>query len=100
MAPPDPWNTEMKLKKGQEIDPSTIRLEGVHSHESDPYKKKTKWIVPFDGNNVLASMRQKLGDVGPGKYKIKLEITGKLTDGKPFRGQGKIEVIIPSLLPP
>jgi hypothetical protein len=102
---PQPWNAEIWLTGGhkrEEINTTTILLEGIYEPVADPYPKPhgPRLVVPFDGNHVLAALTAKLPHLTPGKYRIGLEITGLLLDGTPFRGVGYIHLIIPEEFEP
>ena len=104
-APPDPWDAQIYFappRTFDDVNSSTIRLEGVYAPESDPYlaENMPRLVVPFDGSNVLAALLSKAGHLAPGEYRIWLEITGKLIDETPFRGKGGINLIIPEIPPP
>jgi hypothetical protein len=96
---PNPWNAQIWLTKGykrDDINTTTILLEGIYKPSADPYpaERGPRLIVPFDGSDVFEALTSKLPHLEPGKYRIGLEITGLLLDGTPFRGVGYIQVII------
>lgn len=102
---PDPWDAELYFAPPRpldEIDPETIRLEGIYQPVSAPYlsTKTNRLIVPFDGYEVLGALLLKAGHLAPGEYRILLEITGQLIDGTPFSGKGGINLIVPENPPP
>lgn len=78
------------------IDPETIRLEGVLAPEST-----VCWcflfIARFDPSAVLDIVWMKIYHLGlpPGRRIIRLKIAGQFRDGTPFEGTGKIWVKIP-----
>lgn len=103
--PPDPWNAEIYFAPARpldEIDTTTLRLEGTYAPESDPYPSaiKPRLVVPFDGYDVLEALLLKAGHMAPGEYRVWLEITGQLTDGTPFEGKGGINLLVPENPPP
>jgi len=103
--PPDPWNAEIYFAPPRtltDIDPSTLLLEGLYSPESPPYPHafKDRLVVPFDGYDVLSALLPKLPHLQPGTFEIFLEITGRLYDGRSFRGTGSITVTVPEPPPP
>ena len=87
---PDPWKVELKFAPPlsvDEVDTSTILLEGRYSPSSEPYDRKNKVVVPFYGYDVLEAAITKLSHMGPivpGSHLVFLEITGLLKDGRPF----------------
>jgi len=96
---PDPWNAEIWLTGGHtrdEIDTTTILLEGMYTPSADPYPAVhgPRLIVPFAGSDVYEALLSKLPHTEPGRYRIALEITGNLYDGTPFRGSGTIRLEI------
>jgi len=104
-APPDPWIAEVyfaPLRPVDEIDPSTIRLEGTYTPSGPTYEVGTppRLAIPFNGNEVLRALLIKAPHMAPGEYRILLEITGALDDGTPFRGSGGINLIVPENSPP
>jgi len=97
---PNPWNAELYFAPPRpldDIDPTTILLEGMYAPISDPYPSThtARLIVPFDGYDVLMLVLLKAGHVTPGEYRVYLEITGQLDDGTPFAGEGGINLIVP-----
>ncbi len=102
--PPDPWNAVIALTGGHklnEINTTTIRLEGTYPTDGDPYPLRNKLIVPFDGYDVKAALDSKLpyhmGVVIPGRYRIGLIINGTLlSTQEEFRGTGIITVTVSS----
>lgn len=108
-GPPTTWNAHLSFsppRSVDEIDTSTIRLEGVYSPSAEPYdlpKKGKRVVVPFDGYDVLTAALLKAGHMAPGSANlIFLEITGQLKDGRPFRTgmSGCIVIFVPELPPP
>lgn len=102
--PPDPWNAEINFAPArplEEIDVATLRLEGIYSPVGDTsISTSSRLIVPFDGLDVVTALLVKLPHMGPGEYRIDLEISGALVDGTPFSGSGGINVVVPELPPP
>ena len=104
--PPDPWNAEVFFAPPRDLDEintTTILLEGLYTLESAPYptESPSRLILPFDGYEVLAAVLLKAGHMMPGQeYRIYLEITGELNDGTPFAGEGGINLIIPEIPAP
>jgi hypothetical protein len=99
-AVPDPWNAEIWLTKGhkrEEINTTTILLEGIYKPSADPYpaERGPRLIVPFSGEEVLTALLTKLPHMTSGRHRIPLEITGLLLDGTPFRGVGYIKLTVP-----
>lgn len=97
---PHPWNAEIWLTGGHkrdEIDTTTILLEGTYTPIGAPYAAVhgPRLIVPFLGSDVYEALLSKLPHTEPGKHRIGLEITGELLDGTPFRGTGYIHLTIP-----
>ena len=96
---PDPWNVELKFappRSVDEIDTSSILLEGLFSPSAEPYdgvKHKSRIVVPFKGAEVYAAAKQKIGHLTPGSHLVFLEITGELKDGTPF-STGMSSVIV------
>jgi len=101
---PQPWNVELGFapKRGvDEIATSTILLEGLYSPSSEPYDRKNRVVVPFDGYDVLAAAILKAGHLTPGSHLIFLTITGELKDGTPFStGMSSVIVLFIDDLPP
>jgi hypothetical protein len=103
-APPEPWTAYIFGVSGsrvRDIDTATIRLAGLYTPTS------TKLIlfnlimtVTFHGYDVVQAILVKLPHMGPGTYKVSLEITGKLKSGTAFRGSATISVTVPDLPPP
>jgi hypothetical protein len=99
--PPQPWNVELKFAPPRtidEIDTSTILLEGLYSPSfaPPPYdhpRISSRVVVPFDGYDVLAAAILKVGHMTPGTHRVVLEITGQLKDGTPF-STGSSAVIV------
>jgi hypothetical protein len=103
-APPDPWTAYVfgvQQKRVRDINPSTILLEGLYSPTST---KLILWnlimIVTFHGYDVAQAIWIKLPHMGPGTYKVSLEITGLLKDGTPFRGSASVSVTVADPPPP
>jgi hypothetical protein len=104
-AVPYQWNAELFFAPPRpvtDIDQSTIKLEGVYSPTGPGTVESTtgRLIVPFDGNEVVTALLNKAGHLSPGEFRILLEITGNLNDGKPFAGSGGINLIVDSSSPP
>lgn len=102
--PPDEWNAEINFAPPRpldEIDVTTIELEGGYKPVGEPYvSASSRLVVPFDGYDVLEALVLKLPHMEPWEFRISLEITGKLIDGTSFSGSGGINVIIPEGPPP
>jgi hypothetical protein len=103
-APPEPWNAYIwgvSSGRVRDINPATMRLEGLYSPTST---KLILWnlimIAYFHGYDVVQAIMVKLPHMGPGTYKVSLEITGNLKDGSPFRGSATITVTTPDPPPP
>jgi len=105
-TPPSPWDAELSLPSytPDQIDTTTILLEGTHSPSATPYPSGhgPKMIVPFNGWDVKAAIATKLpehmGIFIPGRYRIELELSGYLLPAygeEPFRGIGIITVTVP-----
>jgi len=91
-----PWNIELGFappRSVDEINTSTILLEGLYSPSEEPYDRKNRVVVPFDGFDVLAAASHASGHMTPGSHLIYLEVTGELTDGTPF-STGMSSVIV------
>jgi len=102
---PNPWLTEIYFAPPRpinQIDPSTILLEGLYSPSGAtyPHPLKDRLVVPFYGGDVVTALVTKAPHMSPGTYIVFLEITGKLYDGQGFRGVGSINMTIPELPPP
>ncbi len=102
---PDPWNAEIYFAPPQDlsqIDPATLRLEGLYEPESDPYMSPSgRLVVPFDGYDVLSALLLKVGHMAPGaEFRVDLEITGEFYDGTQFAGEGGVNLLIPEIPPP
>jgi hypothetical protein len=105
---PEPWNVELRFappRSVDEVDTSTILLEGRYSPSSEPYDRKNVVVVPFDGYDVLEAAILKLvhmGPLTPGSHQVFLEVTGLLKDGTPFNSgmSGCIIVFVPDCPPP
>ena len=108
---PQPWNVDLKFappRTVDEIDTSTILLEGRYSPSSEPYdhpRVRSRVVVPFDGYDVLEAALIKLvheGPLVPGSYQVFLEITGQLKDGTPFSTgmSACIVMFVPDFHPP
>lgn len=105
---PQPWNVDLKFappRTVDEIDTSTIRLEGRYSPSAEPYdhpRVRPRVVVPFDGYDVLEAAILKSGHMTPGTHLVFLEITGLLKDGTPFSSgsSGCIVLFVPDNPPP
>jgi hypothetical protein len=106
--PPQPWNVDLKFSPPRtvdEIDTSTILLEGRYSPSAEPYnhpRVRSRVVVPFDGYDVLEAAILKTGHMTPGSHTVFLEITGQLKDGTPFNtgGSGVIVIFVDDFPPP
>lgn len=104
-APPDPWIAQVFFAPPRtltDINPSTIRLEGIYTLESAPYllDMNGRLALPFHGYDVLTAAMSKMPHMTSGTYYVSLEITGNLYDGTPIRGSGTITLIVPEIPPP
>lgn len=101
---PDPWNAEVYFSPPEDltqINPGTVRLEGTYTLESTPYiTTSMRLALPFHGYDVLTAILTKIPHMMPGSYRVGLEITGNLYDGRAFRGTGYINATVPELPPP
>jgi hypothetical protein len=102
-APAEPWNAYVFAVSGarvRDINTATIQLEG-HSPIST---KLILWnlimIVSFHGYDVVQVLGGKLPHMGPGNYKVYVDITGLLKNGTPFRGSASISVTVADPPPP
>jgi len=100
---PQPWNVDLKFappRSVDEIDTSTILLEGLYSPSEEPYdhpRVTSRVVVPFDGYDVLEAAITKLSHMGPivpGSHLVFLEITGLLKDGTPFSTGGSACIVL------
>jgi len=102
---PDPWNAEIFFAPPRplsDVDITSLRLEGTIQPKSPPYldpSKNGRIIVPFIGDDVVEALLSKLPHYTPGQFIIFLEISGRLKDGKPFKGSGPITLTLPELPP-
>jgi hypothetical protein len=103
-SPPEPWTAYVYSVSGsrvRDINPSTIRLGGLYTATSTKLILfNLIMIVTFHGSDVVQALLVKLPHMGPGTYKVSLEITGSLNNGTPFRGSATISVTLPDLPPP
>ena len=111
-GPPDTWEAWLHFspkRTAEEINASTILLEGIYPPSADPYDhpKQPKVVVPFDPHDIMDVAILKLYHNGeplePGSgYLVTLEITGLLIGGTPFSTgmSGSIVLFIPDLPPP
>jgi hypothetical protein len=108
---PDPWNVWLHFASSSvdasQLNASSILLEGVYHCVSDPYdlpNKQGSWIVvSFNGYDVFAAARAKIGHMTPGQsYMVFLAVTGALKDGTPFDtgSSGAIIIWDPETPPP
>jgi len=106
---PPTWNAEIffaPVRNLNEIDTSTLRLEGIYPPSGTPTILSTsppRMRVPFDGNDVLRALLGKVSHMAPGTYQIFLEITGNLKPeygGTAFSGSGGINLVVPDVSPP
>jgi len=102
-SPPQPWNIDLKFappRSVDEIDTSSILVEGVPIPYGDPInhpKKRSRVVVPFDGDWLLGVVMSKLSHAGPivpGAHLVTLVITGLLEDGKPFSTGGSCVIVV------
>jgi hypothetical protein len=107
---PDPWSAEIffaPLRDLNEIDESTLLLEGMYSPSGTPSimsSSPPRMSVPFDGNDVIRAVLAKAPHLEPGfTYHIYLTISGYLKSeygGNAFSGEGAVNLVIPELPPP
>jgi hypothetical protein len=107
--PPDPWIAEIyfaPLRDLNQIDTSTILLEGMYTPSGTPYilnSSPPRMAVPFNGADVLRALLANTPHLAPGEYRILLTITGNLKaeyGGTPFSGDGGINLLVPDVSPP
>jgi len=107
--PPDPWIAEIyfaPLRDLNEIDTSTLLLEGIYTPSGTPYLLSgtpPRLAVPFDGADVLRALLSNAPHMAPGEYRILLTITGNLKTeygATPFSGDGGINLVVPDVSPP
>jgi len=101
----DPWNAEVYFappRPFDDINASTIRLEGTYEPVDDPYVSEhtSRLVIPFYGGDVVAALLDNGGHLTPGEYRIYLEITGELYDKTPFSGKGGLNLIVLENPPP
>jgi hypothetical protein len=103
-APAEPWNAYVFGVSGarvRDINKATIKLEGLYSPTST---KLILWnlimIMSFSGYDVVEALGSKLPHLGPGNYRVYVDITGLLNNGTPFRGSASISVTVPEPPPP
>lgn len=102
----DPWIAQVFFAPARpltDIDPSTVRLEGIYTLESTPYTlggTPPRLALPFHGYDVLTAITTKMPHMTSGIYYVGLTITGHLYDGTPFSGTGYITVTVPELPSP
>ena len=102
--PPQPWNIDLKFappRSVDEIDTSSILVEGVPIPYGDPInhpKKRSRIVVPFDGDwlrEVVMSKLSHAGPIVPGAHLVFIEITGYLVDGEtPFSTGGSCVIVV------
>jgi len=96
---PDPWNAEVYFAPPEDltqVNPTTVRLEGTYTLESTPHiTTSMRLALPFHGYDVLLAIWAKLPHMAPGSYRVGLEITGSLYDGRAFRGTGYVNATVP-----
>ena len=101
---PDPWIAEVYFAPPEDltqVNPGTVRLEGTYTLESTPYiTTSMRLALPFRGYDVLTALLTKIPHMMPGSYRVGLEITGNLYDGRAFSGTGYINATVPELPPP
>lgn len=106
---PDPWNAEIffaPIRDLNQIDPTTLKLEGIYSPSGTPYLltgNPPRLAVPFAGDDVLRALLGKVGHMAPGLYHIYLTVSGNLKaeyGGTAFSGSGAIDLIVPDPSPP
>lgn len=96
---PDPWIAEAYFSPPEDltqVNPETVRLEGTYTLQSAPYITTSRRLaLPFTGFDVLSAIWIKIPHMGPGSYRVGLEITGDLYDGRHFSGTGYINATVP-----
>jgi len=102
---PDPWQVELYFAPArpvEEVDPSTLLLEGMYEPVSSYlHPNKPRLVACFDGYDVLNAILIKAGHLMPGRdYRVWLEISGFLHDGTPFSGEGGVILEVPEISPP
>lgn len=105
---PDPWNAEIffaPLRDVNQIDTTTLKLEGIYSPSGTPYliSQTGRLAVPFKGADVIRAVLSKTTHMAPGIYHIILTITGNLKPeygGTAFSGTGGIDLVVPDPSPP
>ena len=107
--PPNPWIAEIyfaPLRDLNQIDTSTLLLEGMYTPSGTPYLLSgtpPRLAVPFNGADVLRALMSKTPHLAPGEYRISLEISGNLKTeygGTAFSGTGGINLLVPPISPP
>jgi len=103
--PAHPWNAEVYFappRTFSDVDLTSFKLEGKYTNSSPVYMHpfKDRLVVPFDGDDVVEAILAKLPHLAPGIYIVSLEVSGKLTSGKTFRGTGVITFTYPDYPPP
>lgn len=107
---PDPWKAELysRTRRGRggrggrgrvTIDPSTLLLEGIYTPVSTRRTRRGLRAY-FNGYEVKDALIAKIPHMGPGIYRVGLEITGELTDGTAFSSTGYIYVTVSEPPPP
>lgn len=101
---PNPWNAEIYFAPPRplsDVDTTSLLLEGQYSPSAPPYMHplKDRIIVPFIGDDVVLALLSKLPHYAPGQFIIFLEISGRLKDGRAFKGSGSITLTLPELPP-
>jgi hypothetical protein len=107
---PDPWYAEIffaPLRDLNQIDTSTLRLEGIYLPSGTPTilnSSPPRMSIPFDGNDVIRAVLMKTEHMAPGfTYHIYLTISGNLKPeygSTAFTGDGAINLVVPELPPP
>jgi len=102
---PNPWKAEIYFAPPRpvtDIDPSSLLLEDVYSPSEPPYLHplKDRLVVPFLGGQVYTAAMIKIGHISPGSYIVYLEISGRLNDGRSFRGKGSLNITMAEFPPP
>ena len=96
---PDPWRAEVYFAPPEDltqVNPSTVRLDGIYTLESAPYVTvSSRLALPFHGYDVLSAIWPHIPHMAPGSYRVGLEITGSMYDGRAFSGTGYINATVP-----
>lgn len=98
---PNPWIAEVYFAPPEnlaQVNTASVRLEHTYALPpgSVPYiTNSSRLALPFDGYDVLSAIWAKMTHMTPGEYRVGLEITGNMLDGRAFSGTGYINATIP-----